>query len=139
MVVLAHQETEFQQETDICPRSKQPLRSGRRSAAAAGSRQFWVASFARWSWKTESDTSSVMMTSPDMGVDCWYVLEGFSLASRKRACMCNAILLQQSLQDVAQQVPKDRIFLQYPLDALASSRQLFPLIRLSCSFSQPQL
>ena len=49
--------------------------------------QLWVASLRRWSVNTLSDTSSVMMTSADVS-DCdVYVLDGFSRASRKRACV----------------------------------------------------
>ena len=48
--------------------------------------QLCVASFRRWSVNTDRLTSSVMMTSEEVS-DCdWYVLDGFSRASRKRAC-----------------------------------------------------
>ena len=48
--------------------------------------QLEVASFRRWSVKTLSETSSVMIISADIDVCVEYVLDGLSRASKKRAC-----------------------------------------------------
>jgi hypothetical protein len=57
-----------------------------RPARGCAACQLCVASLRRWSVKTDRLTSSVMMTSEEVS-DCdWYVLDGFSRASRKRAC-----------------------------------------------------
>ncbi len=56
-----------------------------------------VASLRRWSMKTLSETSSVMIISADMDVCVEYVLEGFKRASRNRACTephtCSCLIL----------------------------------------------